>query len=70
MFTFAECVPWGCRTPRCEVQGNTTAWSGSLGEFSSACFPESPIPERCIEAYYLQCTRFETIPGRSCASAS
>jgi hypothetical protein len=23
--------------------------------------PETPIPERCVEAYYLQQTRFESI---------
>jgi hypothetical protein len=23
--------------------------------------PERPTPERCVEAYYLQCTRFERI---------
>ena len=26
--------------------------------------PETPIPERCIEAYYLQRTRFESIAER------
>ena len=26
--------------------------------------PERPTPERCIEAYYLQRTRFETIAGQ------
>src|SRR5215472_1151473 len=26
--------------------------------------PESPTPERCLEAYYLQRTRFETIAER------
>jgi hypothetical protein len=26
--------------------------------------PERPTPERCIEAYYLQRTRFETIAER------
>src|SRR5438270_9767524 len=26
--------------------------------------PESPTPERCVEAYYLQRTRFESIAER------
>jgi hypothetical protein len=26
--------------------------------------PERPIPEKCVEAYYLQRTRFESIAGR------
>ena len=26
--------------------------------------PETPIPERCVEAYYLQRTRFERIAER------
>ena len=26
--------------------------------------PERPTPERCVEAYYLQRTRFESIPER------
>jgi hypothetical protein len=26
--------------------------------------PERPTPERCVEAYYLQRTRFETTPYR------
>jgi len=26
--------------------------------------PETPIPERCIEAYYLRRTRFESIAER------
>jgi hypothetical protein len=26
--------------------------------------PETPTPERCVEAYYLQRTRFETIAER------
>jgi hypothetical protein len=26
--------------------------------------PETPTPERCVEAYYLQRTRFESIAQR------
>ena len=43
---------------------STTAWSGCRGACSNDCFPERPIPERCVEAYYLQQTRFESIAER------
>jgi hypothetical protein len=29
--------------------------------------PEPPTPERCVEAYYLQRTRFESIAERNLA---
>ena len=32
--------------------------------------PERPTPERCLEAYYLQRTRFESIAERNLADAS
>jgi len=32
--------------------------------------PERPTPERCVEAYYLQRTRFESTLSGSCAGAS
>jgi hypothetical protein len=31
--------------------------------------PESPTPERCLEAYHLQRTRFERIAERNPSSA-
>ena len=31
--------------------------------------PERPTPERCVEAYYLQRTRFEASPSGSCDGA-
>jgi hypothetical protein len=42
---------------------STTAWSGSHGACFNA-FPERPTSERCVEAYYLQQTRFESIAER------
>jgi hypothetical protein len=32
--------------------------------YSNACCRRSPTPERCVEAYYLQRTRFESIAER------
>jgi hypothetical protein len=32
--------------------------------------PERPTPEWCVEAYYLQHTRFESMAERNCAGAS
>ena len=31
---------------------------------NATTFPERPTPERCVEAYYLQRTRFESIAQR------
>jgi len=42
---------------------STAAWSGSRGAFS-ALLPERPAPEKCVEADYLQRTRFESIAER------
>jgi len=42
---------------------STTAWSGSRGACSNL-LAERPTPERCVEAYYLQRTRFESIAER------
>ena len=35
------------------------------GACSSGPLPERPTPERCVEAYYLQRTRFENIVERN-----
>jgi hypothetical protein len=40
------------------------AWSGCRGVYSSTYLPNAPTPERCVEAYYLQRTRFEGIVER------
>ena len=47
---------------------STAAWSGSRGACSSACSRSGP-PERCVEAYFLQRTRFESIAERKLAPA-
>ena len=42
---------------------NTAGWYGSRSA-SSSVLTERPTPERCVEAYYLQRTRFECIAER------
>jgi hypothetical protein len=37
---------------------------------SQRLLPERPTPERCVGAYYLQRTRFETIPYRKLSDGS
>jgi len=40
---------------------NTAGWSRDAFQH---LLPERPTPEKCVEAYYLQRTRFETITER------
>jgi hypothetical protein len=39
-------------------------WSACPGAYFQRLLPERPTPERCVEAYYLQRTRFERIAAR------
>jgi hypothetical protein len=39
-------------------------WSGVPRRAFQRLLPERPTPERCVEAYYLQRTRFERIAER------
>ena len=41
----------------------TVAWCGCRAAFQRL-LPESPTAERCVEAYYLQRIRFESIAER------
>ena len=62
-FTFPEDARW-----------NADQFGVDIGEYSSVVrvprrvfqrlLPESPTPERCVEAYYLQRTRFERLAER------
>ena len=55
-------------------------FGGGLGEYRGMVrvprrvfqrlLPERPTPERCVEAYYLQRTRFERSLSGSCVAAS
>jgi len=62
-FTFPEDARW-----------NADQFGVEIGEYSGVVrvprrvfqrlLPESPTPERCVEAYYLQRTRFERLAER------
>ena len=66
-FTFPENARW-------DVVGQAVVFGVEIGEYQGMVrvplrvfqrlLPESPTPERCLEAYYLQRTRFETIAER------
>jgi len=43
---------------------HAVAWSGSRGAEFQWLLPKRPTPERCVEAYYLRRTRFESIAER------
>jgi hypothetical protein len=66
-FTFPENARW-------DAEQQTVEFGVSIGEYQGVIrvprrvfqrlLPERPTPERCIEAYYLQRTRFESIAER------
>ncbi len=66
-FTFPENAHWNADRQAVE-------FSVTIGEYEGVVWvprrvfqrllPESPTPERCLEAYYLQRTRFERIAER------
>jgi hypothetical protein len=67
-FTFPEDAPAGMPSGRRWSSGSrsasTATWAGSHGACSNACSPSGPPPSGCIEAYFLQRTRFESIAER------
>jgi len=66
-FTFPENARW-------DAAGQAVEFGVEIGEYQGVVrvprrifqrlLSESPTPERCLEAYYLQRTRFETIAER------
>ena len=66
-FTFLENARW-------DAVGQAVEFGVEIGEYQGVIrvprrvfqhlLPESSTPERCLEAYYLQRTRFETIAER------
>ena len=66
-FTFPENARW-------DAVGQAVEFGVEVGKYQGVVrvprrvfqrlLPESPTPERCLEAYYLQRTRFETIAER------
>jgi hypothetical protein len=66
-FTFPEDARWNAERQAVEFgsrSASTKVWSGCRGACSKRLLPERPTPERCVEAYYLQRTRFESIAER------
>jgi Protein of unknown function (DUF1488) len=66
-FTFPEDVRWN-------AERQAVGFGVEIGEYRGVVrvarrvfqriLPESPTPERCVEAYHLQRTRFERIAER------
>jgi hypothetical protein len=66
-FTFPEDAPWN-------VEAQAVEFGVEIGEYRGVVrvprrvfqrlLSDRPTPERCLEAYYLQRTRFELIPER------
>lgn len=66
-FTFPENARW-------DAERQAVEFGVEIGEYQGVVrvprrvfqrlLPEAPTPERCVEAYYLQRTRFETIAER------
>jgi hypothetical protein len=64
-------TPWGRRDARWNVEREAAEFGVEIGEYRGVVrvpqrvlrrlLPERPIPERCVEAYYLQRARFESI---------
>ena len=66
-FTFPEDTRW-------DAERQAVEFGVEIGEYRGVVrvawhvfqrlLPERPTPERCVEAYYLQRTRFESIAER------
>jgi hypothetical protein len=63
-FTFPEDAPWNAERQAVEFGVEIGGYHGVV-RVSRRVFrrllPQRPTPERCVEAYYLQRTRFESI---------
>jgi hypothetical protein len=66
-FTFPEDARWNAERQAVEFGVEIGEYHGGFG-FRGACLkrllPERPTPERCVAAYYLRWTRFESIAER------
>ena len=66
-FTFPEDAQWNAERQAVEFAVEIGEYRGVVrvprGVFQRL-LPERPTPERCVEAYYLQRTRFEGIAER------
>ena len=66
-FTFPEDAHWNADRQVVEFGVEIGEYQGVvrvLRRVFQRLLPERPTPERCVEAYYLQRTRFESIAER------
>src|SRR5712672_995173 len=66
-FTFPEDARWNADRQAVEFGVEIGEYHGVVRvprRVFQRLLPESPTPERCVEAYYLQRTRFESIAER------
>jgi hypothetical protein len=66
-FTFPEDARWNAERQAVEFGVEIGEYRGVVRvprRLFQRLLPESPTPERCVEAYYLQRTRFEGIVER------
>jgi hypothetical protein len=66
-FTFPEDARWNAERQAVEFGVEIGEYRGLVRvprRVFQHLLPETPMPERCIEAYYLQRTRFEGIAER------
>jgi hypothetical protein len=66
-FTFPEDARWNAERQAVEFGAEIGEYQGVVRvprRVFQRVLPERPTPERCVEAYYLQRTRFESIAER------
>ena len=66
-FTFPEDARWNAERQAVEFGVIIGEYEGVVRvprRVFQRLLPERPIPERCVEAYYLQRTRFERVAER------
>ena len=66
-FTFPENAHWNADRQAVEFGVEIGEYRGVVRvprRVFQRILPERPTPERCVEAYYLQRTRFESIAER------
>ena len=63
-FTFPEDAQWNADQQAVEFGVEIGEYHGVPRRVFQRLLPQRPTPERCVEAYYLQRTRFERIAER------
>ena len=69
-FTFPEDARWNAERQAVEFRVEIGEYQGVVRvprRVFQRLLPERPTPELCVEAYYLQRTRFEGIAGMKAA---